>query len=54
MRADCMYSPLSLEAGAGDAFDDIALEQKEHGDERDRTEDGGGHRVGASPPPGGR
>src|SRR4051795_6849710 len=38
----------ALEAGAGDAFDDVALEQQEHRDERDRAEDGGGHRVGVA------
>src|SRR3954471_18682731 len=35
----------TLQAGAGDAFDDMALEQQEHGDERDRAEDRGRHRV---------
>src|SRR3954452_16935389 len=36
----------ALEAGAGDALDDVALEQQEHRDEREGAEDGRGHRVG--------
>src|SRR3982751_6268515 len=38
----------ALEAGAGDALDDVALEQQEHRDERDGAEDGGGHGVGVA------
>src|SRR3954453_8225895 len=38
----------ALEAGTGDALDDVALEQQEHRDEREGAEDGGGHRVGVA------
>src|SRR4029450_7272180 len=38
----------ALEAGPGDALDDVALEQQEHRDEREGAEDGGCHRVGVA------
>src|SRR4051812_25301549 len=41
-------SPSTLEAGAGDAFDDVALEEQEDQHEREAAEQRGGHDIGVA------